>query len=61
MSLLKTFACRECDFETNNKEEFKKHAKTSHEFDSFCENNLARKDLLLEGPSYGSKTELEVI
>lgn len=48
MSLLKKFACSMCNYETNNKEEFKKHAKQSHEFGMFSENNLARKDLLLE-------------
>jgi len=51
MSLLKKFACKSCTFETNKKAEFQQHAKQSHEFTAFSENNLARKDLLLE---YGS-------
>jgi len=45
---LKQYACNECLYETNSKEEFKKHAKKDHGFESMCENNLIDKSLLQE-------------
>lgn len=45
---LKKYACSECLYETNSKEEFKKHAKVSHAFGLFDESQLVVKDQLQE-------------
>lgn len=54
-SKLKPFACSKCPFETNTKADFKEHIESEHPFN---ENNLAVKDLLLEGPQYGQEVIL---
>ena len=41
------FECKCCDFKTNSKQKFKDHI-PEHKVREFSENNLARKDLLLE-------------
>lgn len=51
----KAFACSRCPFETNNRTEFKEHIESRH---PRTENDLAVKDLLLEGPKYGKEVKL---
>lgn len=49
------FECKECGHvATFSKKQMLDHIKSHSEW-QFCENNLADKSLLLEGPAYGKE------